>query len=472
MTSGLAESAPFAELRTAQLEWEAMGTRERVRCLHALRARLAQRSSTYLQALAPLRHHRPEAELLSSEVIPLADSLAFLEVRAEAALRTRRLNAQGRPAWLWGVEIEERRRAHGLVLVVGPSNYPLFLPGSQALFALAAGNGVLVKPAPRCSSVMHLLAEDLAEAGIPSGLFRVLPEDVEQVSSVLSGVDKVVVTGSRDTGRALLHGAADHLLPVVAELSGCDLFWAHPDSDPELAASALAFALSINGGRTCMAPRRLILPAAWKSTFGARLQEALERYPSAGADLSPQSGRVLAGDAVAGPVVYADLDRRHLLWGDGLFAPVAVAQFVESQESGLEWAFSCDSALTAVLFGPEDWARDLGRQLPVGVLVINDIIAPTADPRLAFGGNGPSGFGRTRGEQGLLEMTRVQSTVVRRKGARFHLQPPTQSDAEVLQTYLQLRHGNGLLKKLRAVWRMMTAIGKERYRLRHPQKGT
>ena len=98
--------------------------------------------------------------------------------------------------------------------------------------------------------------------------------------------------------------------------------------------------------------------------------------------------------------------------------------------------------------------------------MINDLIAPTADPRLSFGGNRTSGYGRTRGREGLLEMTRLKSTVIRRRGPLFHLREPSSLDSKVLETYVKMRHGEGLLRRVAAVWNAIFAISRERIRAR------
>ncbi len=134
-----------AASRAAQAAWATWSLGERLRTLAAIRHGIAANAAGLARA-AGGGAGRPEAEVLSSEVVPLADACRFLEREAPRLLATRRLGSHGRPAWLSGVEAEVRREPLGLVLVIAPSNYPLFLPGVQTLQALAAGNAVLWKP--------------------------------------------------------------------------------------------------------------------------------------------------------------------------------------------------------------------------------------------------------------------------------------------------------------------------------------
>ncbi len=99
------------------------------------------------------------AEKLVSEVLPLADACRWLEKNAARVLASRRCGKSQRPFWLKGVSFEVQRMPFGVVLVIGPGNYPLFLPAVHALHALAAGNAVLLKPAPGTRSVAIMFAK-------------------------------------------------------------------------------------------------------------------------------------------------------------------------------------------------------------------------------------------------------------------------------------------------------------------------
>ena len=150
--------------------------------------------------------------------------------------------------------VEIRREPVGVVLVVGPSNYPLFLPSVQALQALAAGNAVLIKPAPGTSSALAVFLQCVERAGFDPSLLQVLDDDpsaVEMLSHL--GVNKVVMTGSAATGRAILFQCAENLTPTSLELSGSDPVLVRSDANIDLAARALAFGLRLNAGATCIA---------------------------------------------------------------------------------------------------------------------------------------------------------------------------------------------------------------------------
>ncbi|SMH32121.1 aldehyde dehydrogenase family protein [Azospirillum agricola] len=449
---------PFSSARAA---WSGCGTTERLSIVRKIRHRIAADAEDLVRALAT-RPGRRAAESLSAEILPLAEACRFLEREAVRLLAPRRLGRRGRPVWLFGVAAEVRREPFGTVLIVGPSNYPLLLPGVQALQALAAGNAVLVKPAPGCSAPMDRLAGWLAEAGLPAGLFRVLDESPDAVTdAVAAGIDKLVLTGSAGTGRAVAERLADALVPSTMELSGNDPVFVLPGADAGLVARALAFGLRFNGSATCIAPRRVFVPREMAAGLEEALRGPVAAIPptavpaavrrrlgglarAAVADgarpLGPLPGEA---DPTMPPLILADARPDMALLREELFAPVLSLVPVRDLDEALEAAARSPYALGASVFGPEGAARALAGRLDAGAVTVNDLIVPTADPRLPFGGRRASGWGVTRGAEGLLEMTRVKTVSVRRGRSRPHFDPPRDGDAALMLAALRLLHGGG-----------------------------
>ena len=293
-----------------------------------------------------------------------------------------------------GVTFQVQRQPFGTVLVIGPGNYPLFLPGVHALHALVAGNAVLLKPAPSAGQVALAFARLTAAAGLPGGLLTVLPESIGAArNSIASGVDKVIFTGSSTNGRDILTLLARSNTPSVMELSGEDFVIVLDDADLDLVARALRFGARLNGGETCIAPRRI----------------------------------------VAVHSIADDLESR---------APLLPVERVRDAAAAIQRVNAADYALGASLFSRDiPQARALAERIKTGFVVINDLIVPTADPRMPFGGVKASGFGTTRGEEGLLEMTFPHVVALRRGRAHPHFDEPAAEDAHLFSTYLRLAHG-------------------------------
>ncbi len=462
---GGAMRPPMVEMRQAQIDWAAIPVAKRVQVIRALRHRIADEAKLLVDSLATVPGRQP-AESLAAEIIPLAEACRFLEREAARLLAPRRVGRRGRPAWLPGVTAEVRREPFGIVLVIGPSNYPLLLPGVQLLQALAAGNAVLVKPAPGYAAPVAALAGWLEDAGLPNRLLQLLgdrPEDA--TTAIAAGVDKLVLTGSAETGRRLMAALKRQIVPATMELSGNDAVFVLPGANLDLVSRALQFGLRLNGSATCIAPRRVFISRrdafALEQKLAEALRVALPVPVSEGArrkvkrllDDAIGSGARLVGttpdpgEATMTPLVVADVRPGMELLHEEFFAPVLSLVPVADEEEALAVCAQSPFALGASIFGLESAARRLACRVDAGSVTINDLIVPTADPRLPFGGRHNSGWGVTRGAEGLLEMTRVKTVSVRRGRLYVHFDPLGRGDEALMQAALRAIHGRGAVRR-------------------------
>jgi acyl-CoA reductase-like NAD-dependent aldehyde dehydrogenase len=475
--------------RQAQAVWGQTPIRVRLQIVRRLRHLIAARAEALVAAVGD-QHGRIVADTLATEVIPLADACRFLEREAARLLRPRQLGRRGRPLWLAGAEAEIRREPLGVVLVLAPGNYPLFLPGVQLLQALVAGNAVLVKPAPGCTAPLAALSALLADAGLPSQLVQLLGEDVAGArAAIAQGVERVVLTGSAETGRALLADLASQLTPATLELSGNDAVFVLPGADLDLVADALAFGLRLNGGATCIAPRRVFVPQLQAAELERRLQAhlaGLPRVPIAAStmdrlepllDEARRAGcRIMrtppaAGFPAMGPILVAGAMPELALLQADIFAPVLAIIPVRDCEQALRFDNMCPYALGSSVFGPEEPARRFAKRVRAGAVNINDLIVPTADPRLPFGGRAQSGYGATRGAEGLLELTCLKTISLRRGRLRPHYQPTTALDQTVFLPYLRAVHGRGWVGRVKACVSLSAALARRARTVRRTVAG-
>jgi aldehyde dehydrogenase (NAD+) len=475
LLSGLCGISDSATPAGEKARWASMSLRGRLRILRAARQQMAARAGEFAEAISP-RLARTKADTLATEVLPLLAGCKFLEREAGRILAPRRLGRSGRPLWMTGVAAEIHRVALGHVLVIGPSNFPLFIPGSHVLQALAAGNRVTWKPGAGGGAVAQLMAQMLVEAGLPASALTVTDESVEAAREALAtGTDKVVFTGSSKTSRSLLAELAGTATPAVLELSGADAIVVTPTADLQQVARAVAFGLRLNGGAVCMSPRRLFATPTTMSALrpllraelakipgvaldagtSARLRAMLDEAAGAGAEVqgsfTPEAQTPLLVDRAMANMAVACSD---------VFAPVLSLIEAETMLHVPELYAQCPYALTVSIFcerGKEKKARMLGTMLNAGTLLINDIIAPTADPRVPFGGRGASGYGVTRGAEGLLEMTAVKTVLVRRGGVMLHLEPTQDKDAAMFAGLIRAVHGKGLAMRWAALKQMIKA---------------
>jgi aldehyde dehydrogenase (NAD+) len=462
-------------MAAAQTKWAGEPVRARLRVLRRARHMMAARAGEFAAAISP-QLQRTQADTLVSELLPLLDACRFLEREAERLLRPRRLGRRGRPLWLAGVTAEIHREPLGRVLVMGPANFPLLLPGVQTLQALAAGNAVVWKPGAGGRAVAELVAGCLSAAGLPERLLRVTPDTVSAGERALAAEpDKVIFTGSSLSGRAMLSVLAETGTPAVVEMSGADAMIVLDGADLRAVAKAAAFGLRLNGGAVCMSPRRLLALHAAMGRLRPLLQEELAKVPPVKVERrSFERMRGLVAEAVAeGAALLGELDgeaQRPIVVDaatasmrvtrSDVFAPVLSLIEVSSPVEIPEVYARCPYALTASIFcarGDEKRARILAGALRAGTVLINDVIAPTADPRVPFGGRGESGYGLTRGAEGLLEMTAVKVLLLRRGGSMRHFEPTRESDVPLMAGMVQAMHAGRWAERWRGVRAVMKA---------------
>lgn len=466
-----------ARSRAAQGAWSELPIADRLGIVRSFRALLATEGVGLAAAIR--RPGRDEAGSLTAEVLPLAEACRFLEREAPYLLEPRALGRRGRPLWLTGVDSEVRREPLGVVLVIGAHNYPLFLPGVQTLQALAAGNSVVLKPGRGGAAVAQGFAELLRRAGLPDDVLIVLGEEAAEAEAAIgAGVDKILLTGSAATGQRVLAQAASTLTPAALELSGCDAVFVRADADVPMAARAIRFGLMLNGGATCIGPRRVFVHREIAEAFEEQLVDQLGRVdgvelePTVAADLKDlmadaehRGARLPLGPCREGelqpPVVIAAAHPEMNALKADIFAPLVSLVVVDGDDEALEAAAKCPYALGAAIFGSAAAARRLAGRINAGTVVVNDLIVPTADPRIPFGGRGRSGYGVTRGAEGLLELTHIKTVLVRSGSFRPHYEPTTAATSRGFQALLTLVHGRGLKQRFGGILRLLRGGGEE-----------
>jgi aldehyde dehydrogenase (NAD+) len=345
-------------------------------------------------------------------------------------------------------------------------------------------------------------------------LLTVLPDSIQAVQeAVASGVDKVVLTGSVPTGKAIQRLLADKLVPSTMELSGCDAMFVTDSANVQLAANCLRLGLRMNGSQTCIAPRRVFVNKCVEQRFrdellrqlnyakgngtaqtvpsppqqphedsinhdsGARVRgDESDRpdKPSPERSSDPPGGRVsdglvqaaLASGAVVlseTPKVLSKVTPNMEITQSDIFEPVTSLIAYDTIDEAVAMNDECPYALGATVFGSDSKTTgEFTRRINAGCIVVNDMIVPTADPRVPFGGRKQSGFGVTRGTAGLEEMTQLKAIVTQRSSWLPHLDEPTPLDEDVMARLIQTLHTPNLFGRMRNSLRLAKAAMAQR----------
>ncbi|NUM56714.1 MAG: aldehyde dehydrogenase family protein [Candidatus Hydrogenedentes bacterium] len=424
------QQAPFSaeteRARHAQQRWAQVPINERLRRVRAFRHELVDASRRICKTIAGDVGKRYD-ETLVAEVLPLAQECRFLEANARRILRPRKSPLRTRPILLWGQRDVTFRRPRGVVAVIGTWNLPMAINVVPILHALTAGNAVLFKPSEVAPRTGELIADLIARAGFPDGLFQLLPASRDAGPQLAEAdIDHVAFTGSSTTGRVLASTLGRRLVTSTLELSGCDLLLLLEDGNVPLAARGAWFGATANAGQACVGTRRAFVPRSLLEPFLDALVPLVECAAPVPLILSAQvklADRLIAdalghgarlirregvepADGHVQPAALVQPAPDTLACREAYFVPLLTVVPYDTVEQALAWDAECSYSLAASVFTADvARARTVATRLRCGVVHVNDVIIPMAHPATSFGGSGASGWGRTKGVEGLLEMT-------------------------------------------------------------------
>ncbi|MCA9286743.1 MAG: aldehyde dehydrogenase [Phycisphaerales bacterium] len=438
------QSAPAGSLHVPQVGGAATPALRRRRVWLRRFRQLLSEHRAHLAELVSQEVHKPVAEALLADVVPLLDACRWHERNLSRVLGPRPV--RGGSVWQIGQRQETRREPLGRVAVIATWNYPIQLLGIQIVQALAAGNTVVVKPSERSprsqEALLELARAAMAEAELDQRLLSWTEATREAGSALLVAerFDHIVFTGSTATGRAIAELAAQSLTPTTLELSGCDSAIVLDDADLRLAAHTIWAAVTMNAGQTCMAPRRVLVEDAAYVRFLSELAPLVAAAaPAAMIDADAartcfavaEAAALTGGRSVSGvleppaanrlrPLAIVDCPRDSMLVAGGHFGPAVAVLRVRDTTDALQVHHQHAQHLVASVFtGQRARADALVPLLGAGTVCVNDCVRPTAHPGASIGGRGDSGWGVTRGREGLLAMTRP--VVVARTSCRWRL---------------------------------------------------
>ncbi|KRE24994.1 aldehyde dehydrogenase family protein [Agromyces sp. Soil535] len=414
----------IAAARRAQPTWDAIGHVERSRILNDI--------------ADDIRANADElAVILSREQgKPLDGPNARFEVAAAELWTRNAADTRLEPEIVFESE-DGRAEVHygalGVVAAIGPWNWPMMITVWQIAPSLRMGNTVIVKPSEYTPlSVLALLA--IYNRHLPSGVLTSVVGDREIGAALAahSGLDKIMFTGSTDTGRRIIEGSAHNLARLTLELGGNDAGIVLPGADLSQLIEGIFWGSFLNSGQTCANLKRLyvheslydeavaeLATLATEVAMGNGLQpgnllgplQNQRQFDTVSAlveDARARGARVVAGGTPApelGPLFYrativADVDDDARLVTEEQFGPVLPVLRYSNIDDAIIRANNTEQGLGASVWGPDiDEAKTVAQRLDAGTVWINQ--HGTLNPLVPFGGLKASGYGQEFGVQGL-----------------------------------------------------------------------
>jgi len=330
----------------------------------------------------------------------------------------------------------------GVVGIIVPWNYPVFLAIGPLAAALAAGNRVLLKLSEHTPRTSALLAQIIA-ATFPPDHVSVIQGDFT-IGRQFAGLpfDHLLFTGSTAVGREVMRAASENLTPVTLELGGKSPAIIGPDADLDRAAADIVYGKLLNAGQTCIAPDYALVPAASLRSFVHAVGRAIEKhYPdtageeytsiindgqfqrllsyldqarSAGAEIVPFGTAPSGTSRKIPPALVLDPPETLAVMREEIFGPILPVKSYSSVEEAIRYINHRPRPLALYLF-----TRDAGlidtilTQTTSGGVCVNDTLLHVAAEDLPFGGVGASGMGHYHAEEGFDTFSKLKPVFVR-----------------------------------------------------------
>lgn len=333
-----------------------------------------------------------------------------------------------------------RREPVGVVGGLTPWNFPLEQIEKKVVPALLAGNCVVLKPSQYTPLTAYILTEEIEKAGYPAGVFNLVTGRGGEVGNALAtheDVDMISFTGSTGAGREVARMALGNIKKIALELGGKSAAILLKGGDWENGIHAVLETVVPNAGQTCNALTRLLVPKDELSRAEEIIKEQLKEYKYGPAeDLSVTKGplsskkqfdrvkgyielgiqegaRVVAGEIpedngsyYVDPVIFSDVTPDMRIAQEEIFGPVLVVLPYETEEEAVKIANDSIYGLAGAVFGPEEEANKVARQMKTGTVYVNE---GQWDPASPFGGYKQSGLGREGGVEGYEEFLEIKT---------------------------------------------------------------
>ena len=348
------------------------------------------------------------------------------------------------------------REPLGVVLIIGPWNYPFRLMMSPLVGAIAAGNCALLKPSEITGATSQLIAECVGKY-LDRDAIRVIEGGVEETTRVLEQrFDHIFYTGGGVVGRIVMTAAAQHLTPVTLELGGKSPCYVDRNVDLSVAARRIVWGKYLNGGQTCVAPDYLLVHKSIQRPLLERLASAIREFYGADPKTSQGFPRIVndrqfnrlvglldSGDAYVGgesdaaeryiaPTILQNVSLDSPVMAEEIFGPILPVIAVDGPGEAIKIVNDRPNPLALYVFSKDKHVTaEIIERTHSGGVCVNDVVMHIIVPELPFGGVGASGIGAYNGRSSFETFSHRRGVLT--KGFRLDapLRYPPYTDSKV-----------------------------------------
>ncbi len=376
---------------------------------------------------------RSEYESFGTEIGPVLAEIKFARKHLHEWMRIKRV-----PTPLMFLPSRSYIKADplGIVLTIGPWNYPFMLIMCSLVSAIAGGNTAILKPSDEAVYVSDVIEKIISE-NFDENYLAVIQVSGPMVTQQLTDrfhFDHIFFTGSERVGKLIMQSAAKHLSPVTLELGGKSPCIVEADADLDFAAKKIAWSKSINAGQVCVAPDYLLVHSSvkdaliekiissWQNMFGPDVQKSPD-YPRLinqkrfeAVSRMMKKGRIIfggqqdAGDLFIAPTLMEEVSPDDPVMQEEIFGPLLPVFSFSKREEVVNMIASKPYPLALYLYTRSRTTEEFyTSHVRFGGGCINNGIIHLGNPNLPFGGVGGSGIGQYHGFAGFQTFTRPKS---------------------------------------------------------------
>lgn len=320
----------------------------------------------------------------------------------------------------------------GVVLIIGPWNYPAQLVLSPLVAAIAAGNCAVLKPSELTPHTSAVLLE-LIEKTFDPAVVQLLEGGRETAEMLLDQpFDHIFFTGGTGIGRRVAIAAAKKLIPTTLELGGKNPVIVCAGTDPAVAARRIVRGRFMNTGQLCAAPDHVWVPRKHLTAFFQTLEKTIVDFYGDNPQQSPDYGRIVnrhhfdrlaalapdcirdAEDLYIAPTLMIDPPRDSAVMQEEIFGPLLPVLPYDTEQEVIAFCRARPAPLALYLFtNDRAQQRRFMDAIPSGGVCINDTVSQLIPKELPFGGRGESGWGAAHGKAGFDEFSHSRSVLTR-----------------------------------------------------------
>ncbi|WAW15225.1 aldehyde dehydrogenase [Peptostreptococcus equinus] len=394
------------------------------------------------------------------------------DVLSEISLFLKKINKWSKdkkvrtPSFLYPAKSFIMKEPYGIVLIIGPFNYPFNLVMKPLIGAIAAGNTVIVKPSELSPNVANIIKKVLDEAFDQEYVATILG-DAEVTSSLLEEkFDYIFFTGGAKIGKIIMQAAAKNLTPITLELGGKSPAVVSDAANIKIACQRIARGKFMNAGQTCVAPDYVFVEEKIFNKFIDGIKDTIVEFYGKDIKGNKDLGRIInkrhhdrlnsllekekkhiifggqtdIENLYISPTLLTDINFDSPIMEEEIFGPILpILKYKDLDKDVIKFIKNGEKPLALYLFtGNKSEEIKILKEISFGGGMVNDTLLHLANPYLPFGGVGNSGIGAYHGKHSFDLFSHKKSIVKRPLNIQFDLtKPPYKNKLKFIEKYFK-----------------------------------